>query len=317
MNIIKLLAMSGILSFLAFVPQDQKESAAWKALGATVPNHKYPQKGRYQRAPEPNYADQVKKLDATLETTKGTSAEPHTLFYKGNALFQLEKFADALAVFEDLKARFPNHGLVKATWQPEPTGKSAVDIAIDDCKSEIEIRKVYEVKRLPTAVLDEGPKAIIHTSKGDFTIKFYKGVCPETTANFKKLVQSGQFVDTYFHQVVTMQRVLGGCPNTKKDNRPRDDDGTGSLGYDLPLELSTAMHSPGAISMQRIHGKDRASSCQFTICLLDQPDLNSTQAVFGQVTEGLDNLKRISQERADDVGNPYEHVWIVGTEWIE
>ena len=39
------------------------------------------------------------------------------------------------------------------------------------------------------------------------------------------------------------QRITGGCPNTKKENRPRDDDGAGSIGYDLPLEMSSAMHT--------------------------------------------------------------------------
>src|SRR5256885_1573639 len=145
-------ASIALLSWLSAVPQDAKDAAAWSALGAAVPTHKYPQKARFQRSPEPKYDEQLAALDRVL-------ARP-------------------------------------------------------------------------------------------------KGAAPETVANFKKLVQSGQSLDPYFHRVVAMQRIPGGCPNTKKDNRARDDDGMGSLGYDLPIEMSTAMHTAGAVSMVRVSGKD-------------------------------------------------------------
>lgn len=312
-----LIAGSLLLALTAIGLQDQKEAAAWKALGAAVPNHKYPQKGRFQREPEPDYTQQIGKLDKALEAAKGTSAEPTALFYRGNTLFQLERIDEALAIFEDIKARFPKHGLVTQPWGPDASSKSAVDLAIEDAKKELEIRKTYAVKHLPAAVLDQGPRAVFHTTKGDFTIKFFKTAAPEAVANFKKLIQGGQYVDTYFHRVSPMQRVTGGCPNTKKDNRNREDDGDGSVGYDLPLEFNAALHTAGAVSMQRIAGKERASGCIFNICVIDQPDLNATEGVFGMVVDGLEIVKRITQERADDVSNPYEHIWIQGTEWIE
>jgi peptidyl-prolyl cis-trans isomerase B (cyclophilin B) len=308
--------LASLFSFGAAAPQDAKETAAWTALNAVVPAQKYPQRQRFQKLPEPRYAEQLAQLDKVLETAAGTSVEPVVLYYRGNALFQLERFADAKTCFEDLKARFPQHGLCKVSAGPEHAGPSLADLALRDATSEVDVRKRYTVKNLPEAVLDQSAKAVFHTTKGDITIKFYSSAAPETVANFKKLVQNGQYVDTYFHRVIPMQRVVGGCPNTKKDNRPREDDGMGSLGYDLPYEVNTAMHKAGAISMLRIAGTERVHSCQFSICIIDQPELNTQQAVFGEVVDGLDVVKKTSQERADDLGNPYEHVTITGTEWV-
>lgn len=297
--------------------QDKKEVEAWKAYSAAVTQHKYPARGRFVRTPEQEPAALMKKLDQALGVAKDTSAEPIVLFNLGNALFNLGDFENARKTFEDLKTRFPNHGLVKSPAAADPAGPTMVDAAIADCVTEATIRKTYEVKRLPAAVIDEKAHAVFHTSQGDFTMRFYKSAAPETVANFKKLITTGFYNDTYFHRVATMQKIWGGCPNTKPASRGREDDGQGGVPYDLPYELSTAQHTAGAVSMVRIQGKDRSHGCHFSICVTEQPDLNGQQAPFGVVTEGLDVVKKISQQRADDIGNPYESVTIKGVEWFE
>lgn len=306
---IRSIAVVGALFFAALAAA-QNEAAAWKALDKAVPNNSYPAQGRVTRGTAPSPEQLVQSIDATLPVVTGTKAEPVALYYRGNAYFAADRFEEALAIFEDLAKRFPEHGLCRAVGE----GLSLTAKAIADCRSEIEVRKTYKVTRLPHAVLDDGHRVVLHTTLGDIEIALYEDVAKETVANFKKLVREGQYNDTYFHYVQSFRRIVGGCPNTR--NADRRDDGQGNLGYTLPLELSDAMHTPGAISMVSVAG-GRSHGCQFTICVSDQPDLNNSAAVFGQVVKGLEIARLISQERADDDENPYEHVTILGTEIVE
>ena len=291
-------------------------TAGWKAIGAAVPSHHYPSRGRFTRSPEGDMSKRITALKAAAQTSKGTSAEGAALYFLGNAHFFQNQFADALTVFTDLQSRLPKHGLCVTPVDAE-SKLSYVAKAIADCQSEIEIRKVYTPRELPVAVIDNAARAVFHTIHGDFTMAFYKTAAPETFANFKKLVTGGWFNKSYFHRVQPMQTAEAGCPNTKEGNRNRNDDGDGSPGYDLPIELNTATHNAGAVSMKRLRGSKRSHGSQFIICATPQPRLNNDQAVFGQVVDGLDIVKRISQERADDQNRPYEHIWITGVEWIE
>lgn len=305
-----------LLMITAGATAQDAETAGWKALSTATPSHHYPDRGRFRRTPEGDVSKKLAALTKAAEATKGSSAEPVTLYYLGNTHFALNQFKDAVRVFSDLLSRFPKHGLCVVAVGDKGS-PSAVQLAIQDCKSEIEIRKIYTPRDLPIATLDPSARAIFHTNKGDFTMGFYSKAAPKTVANFKKLVKEGWFNNTYFHVVNPMQTVSAGCPNTREGNRNRNDDGDGSPGYDLPIELSTATHNAGAVSMTRLRASKRAHGSQFTICATPQPKLNNNQAVFGQVIDGLDRVKRVSQERADDHNRPYEHVWITGVEWVE
>ena len=311
-----------ILAFSLFGSVNESETrpdegAAWKALNAAVQQHNFPARGRFQRLPAPDFKEQLAKLDRVVELAKGTSAEPIALYYRGNTLFFLERFADAHAIFKDIKSRFPKHGLCRSLATSPRDTAIAIDIAIADCESEIELRKVYTPQALPAAVLDQSAHALFHTSMGDFSIYFYREASPKSVANFKKLVKEGFYNDLYFHEVITLQRVSTGCPNTRSGNRPRTDDGQGSPGYDLPLELNSATHEPGAVSLRRLPGNDRSHGSQFSLCVNRQPELDNVQAVIGRVTMGLDVVRKMSQQRGDDSNNPYDKISIHGVEWVE
>lgn len=310
----KILIAVALLATFASANANAQDNAtkAWKGLSAAVPSHTYPVRGRFRRSQDGDLSQRQADLIKVAEVAKGTSAEAPTLYYLGNTHFRLNQFEKALAVFEDLLARFPKHGLCTLSADSNRGGPSAVARALTDCRSEIKTRQTYVPRDLPVATLDESAHAVFHTTYGDFTIGFYSNAAPETVANFKKLIANGTFNKTYFHTVVPMQSIEGGCPNTKEGNRNRRDDGQGSPGYDLPIELNTAIHSAGAVSMKRLPGSKRAHGSQFTVCASPQPMRNNKQAVFAQVIDGLDIVKRISQERSDDSNRPYDHVWIMG-----
>ena len=309
----KLAATLSLSFVLAGVLPMSGTDEAWLALRDAVPHNRYPARGRFQRAPAPDYTEQLTKLNGVMDKARSTKVEPITLFYRANTLFTLKRFAEAKVAFEDLRTRFADHGLCTSLDGESP---SEVDRAIADCESEIEIAKTYEAKELPEAKLDATDRAILHTSVGDIEIAFYASAAPKTVANFKKLVKSGFFNRTQIHHVMSLRSFELGCPNTKPSKPGRSDDGHGSPGYDLPLELNTALHRRGAVSMKRLAGTDRVHGSIFTVCSSDQPALNNVQAVFATVVRGLNVVREITQSQADDDNNPYEAIIIEGVELV-
>ncbi len=152
-----------------------------------------------------------------------------------------------------------------------------------------------------TTIMTE-QKAVINTSKGPIAVVFYPKDAPETVANFIKLSKSGFYDGLKFHRVIPGFVAQGGDPQTKgemgKDwsadpseamakNIPMA--GTGGPGYNVKAEFNSNKHIAGTLSMARSADPNSAGS-QFYICLAPQPHLDGSYTVFGQVTEGMDNV---------------------------
>lgn len=313
---LRCLALLTLFTAIGPVTFAQSDAAAWAQLDALTPSHVYPPRGRLQRSPEPNFESQLQGLQEMAAAARGTKAEAAHLFYMANAQFRVGSYANAIKTLEDIKKRLSSHPLCqKQRTERGEEIASPVDLFLEDCRSELEIRKVYTVQKLPHAVLDETSRAVFHTTFGDFEVQFFKDVAPKAVANFRKLVESGYYNETYFHRVQNFRLIEGGCPNTREPNRERNDDGAGGPNYTLPLELSDAMHNPGAISMRKMRDGATVHGSQFTICVTAQPQLNNVQSPMGMVTKGMEVVRRIAKQRADDNGNPFDEVRINGTEW--
>jgi len=131
--------------------------------------------------------------------------------------------------------------------------------------------------------------ATIKTERGDIEIELYGDKAPLTVANFVKLAKAGIYKGTTFHRVVQTPQfwiIQGGDPRG---------DGTGGPGYQIKLEIAPELkHEPGAIAMARSAMPDSAG-CQFYIALNRIPHLDGQYAVFGKVTNGLENARQIRQ----------------------
>jgi cyclophilin family peptidyl-prolyl cis-trans isomerase len=132
-----------------------------------------------------------------------------------------------------------------------------------------------------------GWHAVIETSLGEIEVALDAEHAPITTANFLELAESGFYDGLTFHRVVKGFMIQGGCPNG---------DGTGDGPRKLPLEASRAPDAPkherGTISMA--HKADlNSGSCQFFVCLREQPALNGTYSAFGKVVRGTETLDKI------------------------
>ena len=128
--------------------------------------------------------------------------------------------------------------------------------------------------------------AILHTNKGDITLRLDGTAAPLHVANFVKLAKAGYYNGVIFHRVVPGFVAQAGDPT-----------GTGSGGSDLPdlkAEFSSEKHTKGTCSAARTANPNSANS-QFYICFDDAPWLDKQYSVWGQVVEGMDNVDKIKK----------------------
>jgi peptidyl-prolyl cis-trans isomerase B (cyclophilin B) len=137
--------------------------------------------------------------------------------------------------------------------------------------------------------------AIFETNRGTITAELYDKDAPGTVANFEKLANSGFYDGVKFHRVIPGFVVQGGDPLSR--DLPEGDRriGTGGPGYHIKCETkgNPRTHEVGALSMAHA-GKDTGGSQFFMV--LDAGatrHLNGVHTVFGQITDGLDVMKKI------------------------
>ena len=131
--------------------------------------------------------------------------------------------------------------------------------------------------------------AVIKTTEGEMTVKFWPDVAPKTVENFKKLARDGFYDGTAFHRIVKGFMIQGGDPLSKSDDAMV---GTGGPGYKIKAEFNNKSHVRGVLSMARSQHPDSAGS-QFFICLGDAKFLDRQYTGFGEVIKGDDVLGRI------------------------
>lgn len=138
------------------------------------------------------------------------------------------------------------------------------------------------------------PIVVLETTQGVIKMEIYEDLAPVTANNFLDLVERGFYNGLTFHRYVADFVIQGGCPL-----------GTGTGGFkepttgrerNIPLEVTPALKhdAAGVVAMARSSDPDSASS-QFYITLKDTDFLDMKYAVFGRVTEGLENVKRLRE----------------------
>jgi len=139
----------------------------------------------------------------------------------------------------------------------------------------------------PPTIIDSAKKytAIVHTSRGDFTISFVDpDVAPQTVNNFVYLSQNHFYDGLTFHRVVPGFVVQGGDPLGN---------GTGGPAYKLPNETNSSKWPRGTVGMAS--SSAGVSGSQFFITTGDAPFLATSGVYnhFGQVTAGMDVIDSI------------------------
>jgi peptidylprolyl isomerase len=134
---------------------------------------------------------------------------------------------------------------------------------------------------------------VMETTQGKVVIAMRPDLAPGHVAHIKKLVREGFYDGIVFHRVIDGFMAQTGCPR-----------GTGTGGSDYPnlaAEFNAEPHVRGICSMARSSSPNSANS-QFFIVFDDASFLDRQYTVWGQVTEGMENVDKI--KRGEPVQNP-------------
>ena len=156
-------------------------------------------------------------------------------------------------------------------------------------------------------------KFVIHTDLGDMKGFLYNET-PQHRDNFVKLVKSGFYDGTLFHRVINGFMIQGGDPDSK-NAKPGQALGMGGPGYTVPAEIKPDIkHKRGALAAARIGGPSNpqkaSSGSQFYIV---EPEngthqLDNDYTVYGEITDGLDVITKISKVEKDRSDRPVKDV---------
>jgi peptidylprolyl isomerase len=133
---------------------------------------------------------------------------------------------------------------------------------------------------------------VLDTTKGKVVIEMRPDLAPGHVARIKELVRQKFYDGIVFHRVIDDFMAQTGCPQGT---------GTGGSGQKLKAEFSKEKHVRGTVSMARAQSPDSGDS-QFFICFAESPWLNGQYTVWGQVTEGMENVDQI--KRGEPVRDP-------------
>jgi cyclophilin family peptidyl-prolyl cis-trans isomerase len=133
---------------------------------------------------------------------------------------------------------------------------------------------------------------IMETNKGSVTITLRPDLAPNHVSRIKELAREGFYDGIVFHRVIDGFMAQTGCPQGR---------GTGGSGQNLKAEFNNEPHVRGTASMARANSPDSADS-QFFICFGDAGFLNGQYTVWGEVTDGMDNVDQL--QRGEPPANP-------------
>ncbi|MGA1368296.1 MAG: peptidylprolyl isomerase [Blastocatellia bacterium] len=152
----------------------------------------------------------------------------------------------------------------------------------------------------PPISLQEAAKveAVVKTDLGVFRFEFFPSQAPKHVQAFVRNARAGFYDGSAFHRVIERGIIQGGDPLLKDRRTPRARWGAGGLSQ-LPDEFNEVRHLSGIVSTVRLPGKPNSGGAQFFVCVTDQPSLDGQYTAFGQVTEGMEVVERISLVPAD------------------
>jgi peptidyl-prolyl cis-trans isomerase A (cyclophilin A) len=148
--------------------------------------------------------------------------------------------------------------------------------------------------------------AVFDTTEGSFKAKLFATEAPKTVQNFVELADGTKtgkpFYDgIVFHRVIPNFMIQGGCP---------EGTGRGGPGYkfadEFHPELKHGKH--GYLSMANAGPNTNGS--QFFVTVAATPWLDNKHSIFGEVVEGYDVVKKISEVPRGAQDRPVKEVRI-------
>lgn len=195
------------------------------------------------------------------------------------------------------------------TKETPPEPKPTEEKKLEEKKSESEPNKDDDL-----SFIKKYDGAIIKTTKGDITVKFYNDDAPKTVDNFFKLAAKDFYDGIRFHRVIEGFIIQAGDPNSKDDNW--SDDGTGGPGYTFNDEINSKKLVEGSVAMAN-SGPNTNGSQFFIVTAKSTPLLDGKYTNFGEVTGGMDIVRKIEKVDTDANDHPKENIEIKSVKFLE
>jgi len=155
------------------------------------------------------------------------------------------------------------------------------------------------------------------TTEGSFTVRLFDEEVPNTVANFVGLAEgtkewtdprtrqkvTARYYDgIVFHRVIEGFMIQGGDPLGQ---------GVGGPGYEFADEFHPSLrHAKAGMLSMANRGPD-TNGGQFFITLAPTPHLDNKHSVFGEVTAGMDIVRRIGSTPVGRQDRPVKDVTIL------
>lgn len=170
----------------------------------------------------------------------------------------------------------------------------------------------------PPMIVDKSKsyKAVVKTTKGEFTIQLLAKDAPITVNNFVTLSRDKFYDGLKFHRIARDFVIQTGDP---------DGTGRGGPGYMFKDEKTPYKYETGIVAMANT-GKKNTNGSQFFICSGDECSILNQQpiyTIFGKVVDGMDIIDKINETpvafnvNTQDFDLPTEDVLIESIEIIE
>lgn len=147
-----------------------------------------------------------------------------------------------------------------------------------------------EAKGEAKDVNDNNPIVVIETTEGTIKARLFEDKVPKTVENFVELVNKEFYDGIIFHRVIKDFMVQTGCPKGNGTGG-REDKGLPSKVLKDEFHPSLRHNKPGLLSMA--NAGPNTGDTQFFITTAKCEWLDDKHAIFGEVIEGMDVLRKI------------------------
>ena len=155
------------------------------------------------------------------------------------------------------------------------------------------------------------------TTEGSFTVRLFDQEAPDTVANFVGLAEGTKewthpgtqqkMTNTPFYDGIVFHRVIPGFMIQGGDPLGR---GIGGPGYQFKDEFHPQRRHDKAGILSMANAGPHTNGSQFFITLGPTPHLDNKHSVFGEVTEGMEVIRRIGSTPTGRQDRPVKDIVI-------
>ena len=155
------------------------------------------------------------------------------------------------------------------------------------------------------------------TTEGSFTVRLFDQEVPETVANFVGLAEgtkdwthpgtNQKMANTPFYDGIVFHRVIEGFMIQGGDPLGQ---GIGGPGYKFKDEFHPSLRHSKAGILSMANAGPNTNGSQFFITLGPTPHLDNRHSVFGEVTQGMEVVRRIGSTPTGRQDRPVKDVVI-------